>query len=96
MAKPVDREISVPEQVEPTAPRDHPFDAEIEAERAGWEELLELIAVRAGAAFVKTSTGFLGSGATVHDVTLPRGRRHQAVRQGDRRHSVLRGRRRPG
>lgn len=27
-------------------------------------------AVRAGAAFVKTSTGFLGSGATVHDVTL--------------------------
>jgi deoxyribose-phosphate aldolase len=28
------------------------------------------IAVRAGAAFVKTSTGFLGSGATVHDVTL--------------------------
>ena len=28
------------------------------------------IAARAGAAFVKTSTGFLGSGATVHDVTL--------------------------
>jgi deoxyribose-phosphate aldolase len=28
------------------------------------------IAVKAGAAFVKTSTGFLGSGATVHDVTL--------------------------
>lgn len=27
-------------------------------------------AARAGAAFVKTSTGFLGSGATVHDVTL--------------------------
>ena len=30
------------------------------------------IAVRAGAAFVKTSTGFLGSGATVHDVALMR------------------------
>ena len=28
------------------------------------------IVVRAGAAFVKTSTGFLGSGATLHDVTL--------------------------
>lgn len=28
------------------------------------------IAARAGAAFVKTSTGFLGSGATVHDVAL--------------------------
>jgi deoxyribose-phosphate aldolase len=33
------------------------------------------IAVRAGAAFIKTSTGFLGSGATVHDVTLL----HEAV-----------------
>jgi deoxyribose-phosphate aldolase len=33
------------------------------------------IAARAGAAFVKTSTGFLGSGATVHDVTLL----HEAV-----------------
>ena len=32
-------------------------------------------AVKAGAAFVKTSTGFLGSGATVHDVTLL----HEAV-----------------
>lgn len=30
------------------------------------------LAVRAGAAFVKTSTGFLGSGATVHDVALMR------------------------
>lgn len=29
-------------------------------------------ATRAGAAFVKTSTGFLGSGATVHDVTVLR------------------------
>ncbi|HEY3524543.1 MAG TPA: deoxyribose-phosphate aldolase [Candidatus Limnocylindrales bacterium] len=30
------------------------------------------MAVAAGAAFVKTSTGYLGSGATVHDVTLLR------------------------
>jgi deoxyribose-phosphate aldolase len=30
------------------------------------------IAERAGAAFVKTSTGFLGSGATIHDVTVLR------------------------
>jgi deoxyribose-phosphate aldolase len=30
------------------------------------------IAVRAGATFVKTSTGFLGFGATLHDVTLLR------------------------
>lgn len=28
------------------------------------------IAAKAGAAFVKTSTGFLGSGATIHDVAL--------------------------
>jgi deoxyribose-phosphate aldolase len=28
------------------------------------------VAVSAGAAFVKTSTGFLGSGATIHDVAL--------------------------
>jgi deoxyribose-phosphate aldolase len=33
------------------------------------------IVVKAGAAFVKTSTGFLGSGATLHDVTLL----HEAV-----------------
>jgi hypothetical protein len=43
MAKPVDREISVPTEVEPAAPQDHPFDAEIEGERAGWYELLELV-----------------------------------------------------
>ena len=43
MTKPVDREISVPNQVEPAAPADHPFDAEIEAERVGWYELLELV-----------------------------------------------------
>lgn len=30
------------------------------------------IAARAGAAFVKTSTGYLGSGATLHDVTVLR------------------------
>jgi deoxyribose-phosphate aldolase len=30
------------------------------------------LAAKAGAAYVKTSTGFLGSGAALHDVTLPR------------------------
>jgi hypothetical protein len=43
MAKPIDEENSVPTPVEPRAPRGHPFDAEIEAERAEWDELLELI-----------------------------------------------------
>ena len=43
MAKPDDRKTSVPTQVEPAVPPDHPFDAEIDAERAGWYELLELI-----------------------------------------------------
>lgn len=43
MAKPVDRERAVPTQVKPAPMSGHPFDAEIEAERAGWEELLELI-----------------------------------------------------
>jgi hypothetical protein len=43
MTKPVDREFSVPSQVEPSAPSGHPFDAEIEAERAGWYELIELV-----------------------------------------------------
>ena len=42
MAKPIDREISVPID-KPAVPHDHPFDAEIEAERAGWYELLELV-----------------------------------------------------
>jgi Mycothiol maleylpyruvate isomerase N-terminal domain len=42
LAHPIDREISVP-IVEPGAPHDHPFDAEIGAERAGWHELLELL-----------------------------------------------------
>jgi hypothetical protein len=43
MAKPVDRDISTPTLVEPVAPHGHSFDAEIEAERAGWYELLELV-----------------------------------------------------
>ena len=30
------------------------------------------VAATAGAAYVKTSTGFLGSGATIHDVALLR------------------------
>ena len=43
MAKPVDPETSVPTVAEPAAPHPHPFDAEIEAERTGWYELLELV-----------------------------------------------------
>jgi hypothetical protein len=43
MAKPVDRESAVPTQVKPAPTPGHPFDAEIEAERAGWQELLDLI-----------------------------------------------------
>jgi hypothetical protein len=43
VAKPIDEVNSVPTPVEPRAPRGHPFDAEIEAERAGWYELLELV-----------------------------------------------------
>ena len=43
MAKPVDRESSVPATIEPAAPRGHASSAEIEAERAGWKELLELV-----------------------------------------------------
>jgi hypothetical protein len=42
MASPIDREIRVPVD-EPAAPHGHPFDAEIEAERTGWYELLELV-----------------------------------------------------
>lgn len=37
------------------------------------------IAERAGASFVKTSTGFLGSGATVHDVTVLRHAAHDVA-----------------
>ena len=43
MARPIDRETAVPSSPEPTVPIGHPFDAEIEAERAGWHELLELV-----------------------------------------------------
>ena len=43
LAKPIDREISAPTLDQPATPRGHPFDAEIEAERAGWYELLELV-----------------------------------------------------
>ena len=43
MAKPVDREATAQKLAEPAAPHGHPFDAEIEAERAGWNELLELV-----------------------------------------------------
>jgi hypothetical protein len=43
VAKPIDEVSSVPTPGEPAAPQDHPFDAEIEAERAEWGELLELI-----------------------------------------------------
>jgi len=42
LTEPIDREISVP-IVEAGAPHGHPFDAEIEAEQAGWQELLDLL-----------------------------------------------------
>jgi len=41
--KPIDRENSAPAFVEPTTPHGSRFAAEIEAERAGWNELLELV-----------------------------------------------------
>ncbi len=43
MTGPIDREAAVPLVSEPAAPSGHPFDAEIEAERAGWRELLALV-----------------------------------------------------
>jgi hypothetical protein len=43
MARPVDREATVPSLLEPAASHGHPFDAEIEAERTGWYELLDLV-----------------------------------------------------
>ena len=43
MARPIDREVTVPSLRRTDAPLGHPFDAEIEAERAGWDELLELV-----------------------------------------------------
>jgi len=43
MALPVDREAAGPAPAEPERPLGHPFDAEIEAERIGWYELLALV-----------------------------------------------------
>lgn len=43
MARPIDHETTVPTSREQAAPQGHPFDAEIEAERAGWYEVLELV-----------------------------------------------------
>jgi hypothetical protein len=40
---PIDREPAIGIPAEPAAPSEHPFDAEIEAERAGWYELLALV-----------------------------------------------------
>jgi hypothetical protein len=40
---PIDLEAEARSPDEPTAPHGHPFDAEIEAERTGWRELLELV-----------------------------------------------------
>jgi deoxyribose-phosphate aldolase len=52
----------------------HPVKVIIEAARLTDDEkrMGSALAVEAGAAFVKTSTGYLGHGATVHDVTLIR------------------------
>ena len=41
--RPIDREAEARSADEPAVPNGHPFDAEIEAERTGWRELLELI-----------------------------------------------------
>lgn len=43
MARPIDREVTVPSLTEQTLPLGHPFDAEIGAERAGWIEVLDLV-----------------------------------------------------
>jgi hypothetical protein len=43
MPKPIDREAAVPTPAEPKVPLSHPFDAEIEAERTGWYEVLALV-----------------------------------------------------
>jgi hypothetical protein len=53
VAKPIDRVNSAPALVEPASPHGHPFDAEIEAERAGWYELLELVRSLAPADIVR-------------------------------------------
>ena len=41
--RPIDLEVEVRGADEPTVPHGHPFDAEIEAERTCWRELLELV-----------------------------------------------------
>ena len=43
MARPVDREVTIPSLPEQTAPLGHPFDAEVAAEHAGWYEILDLV-----------------------------------------------------
>jgi hypothetical protein len=43
MATPDDHDVAIPTPIEPAAPHGHPFDAEIEAERVGWYELLHLV-----------------------------------------------------
>jgi hypothetical protein len=43
MAVPVDRQVAAPSLAEPGVPLGHPFDAEIEAERIGWYEVLALV-----------------------------------------------------
>lgn len=43
MPAPVDREVVVPSLAEPGVPIGHPFDAEIDAERIGWHEVLALV-----------------------------------------------------
>lgn len=43
MAHPIDRENVAPTLIEPAVPHGHPFDAEIEAERTLWYQLLGLV-----------------------------------------------------
>lgn len=43
MSVPVDRQLAVPTHAEPDVPPGHPFDAEIDAERIGWHEVLALV-----------------------------------------------------
>lgn len=43
MARPIDREATVPGLRDQSPPLGHPFDAEIGDERAGWHEVLDLV-----------------------------------------------------
>ena len=43
MARPIDREQVARTSIEPAVPHGHPFDAEIEAERTYWYELIGLV-----------------------------------------------------